>query len=329
MRLSRLRSFLLAIAPALAVAAAFWVPAREAARGWFPSPLDDVYIHFDFARSLATGHPFEWLPGQGYSSGETAPLYAVIPANRPLPRSPRRGLGARAPPRIGGGPGHVVGAGVPRAGAPGSAEVIAEGYAPIASASDADVLVGWSNSWWDVPVGMPGPPHLEMAVLSDGLWPSSTTRLEHRPFLVVSTDSGWNAVYQRYTYVEEAPTERSPFLIELRRDGGIRSERQLGTAELPIIDLSVDRAGVALLAWSFSRSCDRFGWEDCEILATEPGDALLHPIEGGVLRDGVTAITSARSVAMASDPTSDLLLVASQQDAAGRSLRLVGSILRR
>lgn len=78
MRASRLRSFLLALVPALAVAAAFWVPARAAARGWFPSPLDDVYIHFDFARALATGHPFEWIPGQGYSSGETAPLYAVI-----------------------------------------------------------------------------------------------------------------------------------------------------------------------------------------------------------------------------------------------------------
>lgn len=78
MRASRLRSFVLALCPALAIALAFWVPARQAARGWFPSPLDDVYIHFDFARALATGHPFEWIPGQGYSSGETAPLYAVV-----------------------------------------------------------------------------------------------------------------------------------------------------------------------------------------------------------------------------------------------------------
>lgn len=78
MRASRLRTFALALVPALAIGAAFWVPARNAARGWFPSPLDDVYIHFDFARALATGHPFEWIPGQGYSSGETAPLYAVI-----------------------------------------------------------------------------------------------------------------------------------------------------------------------------------------------------------------------------------------------------------
>lgn len=56
----------------------FWVPAAPAARGFFPAPLDDVYIHFDFARSLAQGHPFEWIPGNGYSSGETSPLYAVV-----------------------------------------------------------------------------------------------------------------------------------------------------------------------------------------------------------------------------------------------------------
>lgn len=49
-----------------------------AARGYFPAPLDDVYIHFDFARALATGHPCEWIPGNGYSSGQTSPLYVVV-----------------------------------------------------------------------------------------------------------------------------------------------------------------------------------------------------------------------------------------------------------
>lgn len=62
----------------LAVGAVFWIPSLGAAHGFFPAPLDDVYIHFDFARSLAQGHPFEWIPGQGYSSGETSPLYAVL-----------------------------------------------------------------------------------------------------------------------------------------------------------------------------------------------------------------------------------------------------------
>ena len=63
---------------AAAVGAVFWVPAAAASHGYFPAPLDDVYIHFDFARSLAQGHPFEWVPGNGYSSGETSPLYAVL-----------------------------------------------------------------------------------------------------------------------------------------------------------------------------------------------------------------------------------------------------------
>src|SRR3954453_3756339 len=74
----RLRERLYAALLPLAVGAAFWLPAMRAARGFFPAPLDDVFIHFDFAKSLAEGHPFEWIPGNGYSSGETSPLYAVI-----------------------------------------------------------------------------------------------------------------------------------------------------------------------------------------------------------------------------------------------------------
>jgi hypothetical protein len=66
------------VALPLGVCAAFWLPAMGAARGFFPAPLDDVYIHFGFARSLAEGHPFEWIPGNGYSSGETSPLYAAV-----------------------------------------------------------------------------------------------------------------------------------------------------------------------------------------------------------------------------------------------------------
>ncbi len=42
------------------------------------APLDDVFIHFDFARSIARGHPFEWSPGNGYSSGGTSLLYPFV-----------------------------------------------------------------------------------------------------------------------------------------------------------------------------------------------------------------------------------------------------------
>ena len=60
------------------MAAAFYIPAMRACAGDFPVPLDDVFIHFDFARSLCRGHPFAWVAGQGYSSGETSPLYALV-----------------------------------------------------------------------------------------------------------------------------------------------------------------------------------------------------------------------------------------------------------
>jgi hypothetical protein len=62
----------------LAAASLYWVPGLRATGGAFPAPLDDVYIHFDFARAAARGHPFEWIAGQGYSSGETSPLYAAV-----------------------------------------------------------------------------------------------------------------------------------------------------------------------------------------------------------------------------------------------------------
>jgi hypothetical protein len=70
--------FVVASAIACAAGMIFWLPSAKVGRGYFPAPLDDVYIHFDFARSLGQGHPFEWISGQGYSSGETSPLYAAV-----------------------------------------------------------------------------------------------------------------------------------------------------------------------------------------------------------------------------------------------------------
>jgi hypothetical protein len=78
---SRARSAAFAAFAVLATgvaAAAFYGPGLRACRGDFPVPLDDVFIHFDFARSLCRGHPFEWIAGQGYSSGETSPVYALL-----------------------------------------------------------------------------------------------------------------------------------------------------------------------------------------------------------------------------------------------------------
>ena len=46
--------------------------------GLWSAPLDDVFIHFDFARSAARGFPFQWIDGNGYSSGGTSLLYPFV-----------------------------------------------------------------------------------------------------------------------------------------------------------------------------------------------------------------------------------------------------------
>lgn len=45
--------------------------------GSWSAPLDDVFIHFDYARSFARGHPFQWSEGNGYSSGSTSLSYPI------------------------------------------------------------------------------------------------------------------------------------------------------------------------------------------------------------------------------------------------------------
>lgn len=42
------------------------------------APLDDVFIHFDFARATARGYPFQWIEENGYSSGGTSLLYPFV-----------------------------------------------------------------------------------------------------------------------------------------------------------------------------------------------------------------------------------------------------------
>lgn len=66
------------LAVVVVVALAYLVPALVLTRGAWPAPLDDVYIHYDFARSTARGHPFEWVIGNGYSSGCTSVLYPFV-----------------------------------------------------------------------------------------------------------------------------------------------------------------------------------------------------------------------------------------------------------
>lgn len=47
-------------------------------RGAFVLPLDDVYIHFQYAKQLASGQPYVYNPGQPPTSGATSFLYPYI-----------------------------------------------------------------------------------------------------------------------------------------------------------------------------------------------------------------------------------------------------------
>jgi hypothetical protein len=62
----------------LVSASAFYRSLIEQTGGEWSAPLDDVFIHFDYAKATALGHPFEWVPGNGYSSGNTSLSYPFV-----------------------------------------------------------------------------------------------------------------------------------------------------------------------------------------------------------------------------------------------------------
>ena len=71
--------FLIFAATATVFAAASYYGAMldETGGRWSP-PLDDTFVHFDHARSLARGAPFEWSEGNGFSSGNGSLLYPAL-----------------------------------------------------------------------------------------------------------------------------------------------------------------------------------------------------------------------------------------------------------
>jgi hypothetical protein len=77
-RADRALYVLWAAACTIVSARAFYGYMLKQTGGEWSAPLDDVFIHFDFARSTARGHPFEWVEGNGYSSGNTSLLYPFV-----------------------------------------------------------------------------------------------------------------------------------------------------------------------------------------------------------------------------------------------------------
>ncbi len=57
---------------------AYALASRAVGRGDYVMPLDDVYIHFQYARQLAAGQPYVYNPGLPPSSGATSFLYPYI-----------------------------------------------------------------------------------------------------------------------------------------------------------------------------------------------------------------------------------------------------------
>lgn len=53
----------------------FYAYMRVQTGGDWSAPLDDVFIHFDYARATARGFPFQWSEGNGFSSGNTSLSY--------------------------------------------------------------------------------------------------------------------------------------------------------------------------------------------------------------------------------------------------------------
>jgi hypothetical protein len=62
----------------LYVATLFYGYMQIQTHGTWSAPLDDVFIHFDYARATARGYPFQWSEGNGYSSGNTSLLYPFV-----------------------------------------------------------------------------------------------------------------------------------------------------------------------------------------------------------------------------------------------------------
>ncbi|EYF03794.1 Hypothetical protein CAP_5224 [Chondromyces apiculatus DSM 436] len=62
----------------LYAAVAFYGAMHRQTGGVWSAPLDDVFIHFDYARAAARGYPFQWTEGNGFSSGNTSIAYPFV-----------------------------------------------------------------------------------------------------------------------------------------------------------------------------------------------------------------------------------------------------------
>lgn len=74
----RLAVLAVALLTALLLAVIFVQTGRHSADGLLLMPLDDVYIHFQYARQMAAGQPYVYNPGLPPTSGATSFLYPFL-----------------------------------------------------------------------------------------------------------------------------------------------------------------------------------------------------------------------------------------------------------
>ena len=77
-RLDAIAYWLFAATCVLYAACTFYGSMHHQTRGVWSAPLDDVFIHFDYARATARGYPFQWSEGNGFSSGNTSLAYPFV-----------------------------------------------------------------------------------------------------------------------------------------------------------------------------------------------------------------------------------------------------------
>jgi hypothetical protein len=75
---ARLIAWLMCGAVALITFLAYVGMSRSIGGGDVVMPLDDAYIHFQYARSIADGHPYVYNPGEAPTSGATSLLYPYL-----------------------------------------------------------------------------------------------------------------------------------------------------------------------------------------------------------------------------------------------------------
>lgn len=74
----RVRVWLVALIPSILILLAYLLYSLHMTGGRLTPPLDDSYIHFQFAKRLAGGHFFSYYPGGPYSTAASSFLYPVI-----------------------------------------------------------------------------------------------------------------------------------------------------------------------------------------------------------------------------------------------------------